>query len=107
MPRATSGGASCRVPISPQISNRVGHVQGGILLGLAEATASAAVPRHSAVSTISAWYISPGQGTALSVRSRVVHAGRSFAVVRTEIRNADRRLVLEAMSNHASISSDR
>jgi uncharacterized protein (TIGR00369 family) len=107
MPRATSGGASCRVPISPQIGNRVGHVQGGILLGLAEATASAAVPSQSAVSTISAWYISPGQGTALSVRSRVVHAGRSFAVVRTEIRNADRRLVLEAMSNHASISSDR
>lgn len=103
LPKTASGGASCRVPITPQIGNRVGHVQGGILLGLAQATASAAVPRHPAVSTISAWYISPGQGEALRVSSKVVHAGRSFAVVKTEIRNADRALVLEAMSNHASV----
>jgi acyl-coenzyme A thioesterase PaaI-like protein len=102
-PKPTSGGASCRVPIGPQIGNRVGHVQGGILFGLAQATASAAVPGHPAVSTISAWYISPGRGKCLNVRSKVVHAGRSFAVVRTEIRNADRSLVLEAMSNHASL----
>jgi len=102
LPKTTSTGASCRVPIGAQIGNRVGHVQGGILLGLAQATASAAAPGHPAVSTISAWYISPGRGASLSVRSRVVHAGRSFAVVRTEIRNADRSLVLEAMSNHAS-----
>jgi acyl-coenzyme A thioesterase PaaI-like protein len=91
------------VKIGPQIGNRVGHVQGGILLGLAQATASAAVPDHPAVSTVSAWYISPGQGKSLSVRSKVVHAGRSFAVVRTEIRNTDRSLVFEAMSNHASL----
>lgn len=102
MPKQTSTGAACRVRITPQIGNRVGHVQGGIMLGLAQATASAAVPRHPFVSTISAWYISPGHGKALSVRSKVVHAGRSFAVVKTEIRNADRSLVLEVMSNHAS-----
>ena len=102
LPKKTAGGASCRVPIVPQIGNRVGHVQGGIMLGLAQATAGAAVPAHPTVSTISAWYISPGRGDALSVRSRVVHAGRSFAVVRTEVRNADRSLVLEAMSNHAA-----
>lgn len=102
MPKATAGGAACRVRITPQIGNRVGHVQGGILLGLAQATASAAVPRHPYVSTISAWYVSPGHGRALGVRSKVVHAGRSFAVVKTEIRNSDRSLVLEVVSNHAS-----
>jgi acyl-coenzyme A thioesterase PaaI-like protein len=102
LPKATAGGATCRVKISPQIGNRVGHVQGGILLGLAQATASAAVPHHPAVSTISAWYISPGHGKSLTVRSKIVHAGRSFAVVKTEIRNADRSLVLDAVSNHAS-----
>jgi len=36
------------------------------------------------------------------VRSKIVHEGRSFAVVKTEVRNADRSLVLEAVSNHAS-----
>jgi len=109
MPRATATGAACRVKITPQIGNRVGHVQGGILLGIAQATASAAVPDHPAVSTVSAWYISPGQGKCLTARSKIVHAGRSFAVVRTEVRNADRTLVLEAVTNHASLSrrSDR
>jgi acyl-coenzyme A thioesterase PaaI-like protein len=102
LPKATSGGATCRVKIGPQIGNRVGHVQGGVLFGLAQATAAAAVPRHPAMSNISLWYISPGQGTSLSVRSRIVHAGRSFAVVRTEIKTSDGKLVLEAVTNHAA-----
>lgn len=103
LPKQTAQGATCRVRIGPQIGNRVGHVQGGVLFGIAQATASAAVPRHPAVSTISAWYISPGHGKALSVRSKVIHAGRSFAVVRTEIKNADGTLVLEAVSSHAAL----
>lgn len=101
-PKHTAAGASCRVAIGAQIGNRVGHVQGGIQLGLAQATAAAAVPRHPAVSNISAWYISPGRGESLTAQSKVIHAGRSLAVVRTEIRNADGGLVLEAVSNHAS-----
>ncbi len=102
MPRTTATGATCRVKIGPQIGNRVGHVQGGILIGLAQATAAAAVPQHPAISNISAWYISPGQGKALSIRSKVIHAGRSFAVVRTEVKNADGTRVLEVVSNHAA-----
>jgi acyl-coenzyme A thioesterase PaaI-like protein len=105
-PKHTTTGATCRVAIGAQIGNRVGHVQGGILLGLAQATASAAVPRHPAISNISAWYISPGRGESLTAQSKVIHAGRSLAVVRTEIRNADASLVLEAVSNHASRRKD-
>lgn len=105
LPKPTPNGATCRVKIGPQIGNRVGHVQGGILVGLAQATASAAVPRHAAISNISAWYISPGRGKALTAKSKVIHAGRSFAVVRTEVRNADRSLVLEAVTNHAAIGA--
>lgn len=102
-PKPAAGGAKCRVKIEPQIGNRVGHAQGGILLGLAQACASAAVPGHPAVSNISVWYLSPGQGKALMARSKVLHAGRSFAVVRTEIKNADGTRVLEAVSNHAAL----
>jgi acyl-coenzyme A thioesterase PaaI-like protein len=106
-PKHTATGATCRVKIGAQIGNRVGHVQGGILLGLAQSTAMAAVPRHPAISNISAWYISPGHGTSLTARSRVLHSGRSFAVVRTEIKNADGGLVLEAVSNHAARKSEK
>ena len=102
LPEATNYGARCSVKNGLHLGNRVGHVQGGILLGLAAATAKAAAPRHPALSGISAWFISPGKGKALRIRSKVLHAGRSFAVVRTEIRTTDGSRVLEAVSNHAA-----
>ncbi|HSN41762.1 MAG TPA: acyl-CoA thioesterase domain-containing protein [Burkholderiales bacterium] len=104
LPEHTHHGARCAVKNGPHIGNRVGHVQGGILLGLAAATAVAAVPRHPMLSGISSWFISPGKGKALRVRSKVLHAGRSFAVVRTEIKTADGTRVLETVSNHAANS---
>jgi len=102
LPVATKDGARCRVQIGPRLGNRVGHVQGGILFGLATATAQAAVPRHPMLSNVSAWFISPGRGEGLAIRSKIVHAGRSFAVVRTEVFTKDGTLVLEAVSNHAA-----
>jgi acyl-coenzyme A thioesterase PaaI-like protein len=102
MPQAVDKGAHCRVEIGPQHGNRVGHVQGGLLLGLAAVTAQAAAPRHPRLSAISAWFISPGQSASLDITSQPFHEGRSFAGVRTEIRNADGSLVLEVVSHHAS-----
>jgi acyl-CoA thioesterase len=80
----------------------VGHVQGGLLLGLAAITARAAAPRHPQLSAVAAWYISPGQGRALKIASKRFHEGRSFAAVRTEVRNADGTRVLEVVSHHAA-----
>ncbi len=102
LPVQTDAGARCTVRIGPQHSNRVGHVQGGLLLGLAAITAQAAAPRHPQLSGIAAWFISPGQGRALKLTSRRFHEGRSFAAVRTEIRNADGSRVLEVVSHHAA-----
>ncbi len=105
LPEPTGYGARCRVKNGPHLDNRVGHVQGGILLGLAAATAKTAVPRHPMLAGISAWFISPGKGKTLRVRSTVLHAGRSFAVVRSEIRTVEGALVLETVSNHAALNS--
>ena len=102
LPVATAHGARCTVRIGPHHGNRVGHVQGGLLLGLAAITGRAAVPRHPHLSAIAAWYISPGQGRALKIQSRRFHEGRSFAAVRTEIKNADGSRVLEVVSHHAA-----
>lgn len=102
MPAPTDQGARCRVKLGPQHGNRVGHVQGGLLLGLAAITARAAAPQHPQLSAIATWYISPGQGRALTITSRRFHEGRSFAAVRTEIRNADGSRVLEVVSHHAA-----
>lgn len=98
-------GAQSTVKNGPHIGNRVGHVQGGILLGLAAENAMAALTSHWALTGISAWYISPGEGRALKIRSRVVHHGRLVAVVRTQVtgRGTDQRSrkVLEVMTTHA------
>jgi len=102
LPVPTEAGSRCTVKLGPQHANRVGHVQGGLLLGLAAITARAAAPKHLQLSGISAWYISPGQGRALKITSKRFHDGRSFAAVRTEIRNADGTRVLEVVSHHAA-----
>jgi acyl-coenzyme A thioesterase PaaI-like protein len=102
VPRRSARGASNRVPIGPHIGNRVGHVQGGALLGLAATSARAAAPAEMMLSNVSAWYISPGRGEALSIRSRVLHAGRTIAVVRTEIKTPDGERVLEVLSHHVA-----
>jgi len=102
LPLQTETGSRCTVRIGPQHANRVGHVQGGLLLGLAAITARAAAPQHPQLSGISAWYISPGQGRALKITSKRFHDGRSFAAVRTEVRNANGSRVLEVVSHHAA-----
>ena len=80
-------------------------MQGGILLGLAAENAVAALTAHWQLTAISAWYISPGEGRALKIRSKVVHHGRLVAVVRTEVtgkgHDGKRRKVFELMTTHA------
>jgi acyl-coenzyme A thioesterase PaaI-like protein len=101
-PRQNAHGASNRVVIGPHIGNRVGHVQGGILFGLAATTACAAAPAAMMLSNASAWYISPGRGDKLEIRSRILHAGRNTVVVRTEIKTAGNERVVEAVSHHVA-----
>ena len=102
LPEAVEGGATCHTATGPHMANRVGHVQGGILMGLAAETARAAVPGHGVFSSIAAWFLSPGRGAFLDCRASIVHHGRSFAVVRSEITGENGVRVLEAMSAHAT-----
>lgn len=100
-----AGGAQSTVKNGPHIGNRVGHVQGGILLGLAAENAIAALTPHWTMTALSAWYISPGEGRSLKIKSKVVHHGRLIAVVRTEVscrgKDGRPRKVFELMTTHA------
>jgi acyl-coenzyme A thioesterase PaaI-like protein len=100
LPQVAPGGATCVMPNGPHVGNRVGYVQGGILLGLAAATATAALPDTWRLSAIAAAFISPGDGPALEARARIVHRGQRSSVVRTEVARSDGRRVLEALSTH-------
>lgn len=103
LPQATRDAASCVMPVGPHVGNRVGFVQGGVLLGLAAATAAAALPESWMLRTIAAAFISPGEGAALKAQANVVHHGRRVSVVRTEVTRSDGRRVLEVMSTHGAL----
>lgn len=101
MVKRAPNGAVGKLPIGMHVGNRVGHVQGGLLLNTALVTAEAAVSEHPILTGASAWYISPGQGKAIRSRSTILQSGRNIAVVRTELFGAENKRVLEVVSNHA------
>lgn len=82
--------------------NRVGHAQGGILIGMAAATAAFALPAGWLLSSVTAAYLSPGEGRVLHARSSVIHRGGTTAAVRTQIAGKGNRRVLEVLSTHAN-----
>lgn len=94
-------GASATMATGVHVGNRVGHVQGGILVGLGATTAGASLPATWRISAISAWFVSPGEGELLRAEATVWHHGRDTAVVRTEVALVGGRRVLEMVSAHA------
>jgi acyl-coenzyme A thioesterase PaaI-like protein len=100
VPESARGAASCAMTNGPHVGNRVGHAQGGILLGLAATTASAALPATWMLSAIAAAFISPGEGPTLKAQANVVHHGQRLSVVRTQVTRHDGRRVLDVMSTH-------
>lgn len=95
-----AAGARATLRNGPHIGNRVGHVQGGVSFAFGMATAQAALGPEWRLSNVTASYVSPGQGPILQARAAVVHRGRGTAVVRTRVIGAERRIVLEVLSNH-------
>jgi acyl-coenzyme A thioesterase PaaI-like protein len=99
--RKTATGASGTVANGPHIGNRVGHVQGGLTVAFAQATANAALSGDWMFNGITAGYVRPGEGARLTARATLVHQGRSTAVVRVEVFGQDKRRVLEATTTHS------
>ena len=100
IPEASQGKAHLRVRVAPHLGNRIGHIQGGLLLGTAVKVANAAAPQDMRLSNMSAYFVSPGIGPALDVHSDVTQQGRSLAIVRTQIIGGSGKLVLETTSQH-------
>ncbi len=96
--RPGASGATSRLAVTPQVANRVGHVQGGILLGQAMQTALATVLPGWAVSSISANYLAPGMGSTVLGKATPLHTGRSTAASRIQLRRSDRTPVVEAQA---------
>lgn len=98
---AVTHGAAGFLNNGPHVGNRVGHLQGGVTMGLGIATAEAALPPSWTLSAVTAWYISPGEGRVIRARSKIIHHGRLTSVVRTEITGKNKRRVMEMITTHA------
>lgn len=105
IPRRGEGSAQLNIKVTPHLGNRVGHVHGGVLLGMAAQAACAAAPADMRLSNIAAWYISPGLGPRLKVRSKAIQQGRNLAVVRTQVLGATGKLVLEVTTQHVAVGA--
>jgi acyl-coenzyme A thioesterase PaaI-like protein len=104
IPKRAEGKAHLSVRVTPHLVNRAGHAHGGLLLGTAVRVANAAVPSNMRLSNISCWFLRPGLGPRLKVRSTVVQPGRNLALVRTQITGASGKVVLDATSQHALLA---
>lgn len=100
-PHPIERGAHIVLQNGPHVGNRVGHVQGGITLGLALTAANAALGQDWMLSSVTASYVSPGEGETITARSHTIHRGKLTAVVRTEVTSSHGRQVLEVLTNHA------
>lgn len=96
--RPHTGGGWCRLTSSPHVSNRVGHVQGGVLVGQALSAARTAAPVGWRVSHLSLNFLSPGMAPGTLAHARLLHRGRSTAVARVETRGRDRRHLVETQA---------
>lgn len=100
----TSQGAKAVLANGPHVGNRVGHVQGGVTLGLALISANAALGEQWRCAGVNASYVSPGMGTALVSETTVTHRGRLTAVTRTQVLSSDAKVVLDVMTHHACVN---
>ncbi|MGZ5087567.1 MAG: hypothetical protein ACXWGU_10765 [Usitatibacter sp.] len=97
----SENGAKGTMKNGAHVGNRVGHVQGGLLVGFGAATAVAALPATWSLASLTACFVSPGEGAYLHASAKVAHHGRETAVVQTEVTGAGGRRVLEVLTTHA------
>ena len=105
-PRHARGAAEATMDTGAHVGNRVGHVQGGILVGFGATCAIAALPSAWRLASATACFVSPGEGKQLHARSALVHRGMDTAVVRTEVTGVHERRVLELLTTHARGATD-
>lgn len=102
---ATEQGAVASLTNGSHVGNRVGHVQGGISMGLALRAARAALPGDWRPTGLSASFVSPGEGDEITAHATVIHKGRLTAVVNVRVFGVGGRIVLETLTNHTKIVS--
>lgn len=100
-PAVTGGGAAeYSFDCGSHVSNRVGDVQGGVLLGLAAHASAAALGAEWQLLDVSSQFVAAGTGPRLHVSAEVLRVGRNVATVGCTVSAEARQVVLRA---HATL----
>lgn len=91
--------AHCLVPAGQHVGNRVGHFQGGVLLGIAQHTACAGLGADWLLRDISAQFVEAGTGSHVQAQAQPVRVGRNAAFVECVLRGPQGEVVLAAQAN--------
>jgi len=91
--RAAAGGALLELTVTPELTNPLGSMHGGVTLCACDLVAQAAIEaagRPPRTASIHVAYVRPMPlGTTLRFTAQVTHLGRAFGVVRVTAINAD------------------
>lgn len=95
---AGEGAAECSIDCGMHVSNRVGDVQGGVLLGLAAHTSAAVLGDQWQLLDVAAQFVSAGKGPRLHARAQVLRAGRNTGSVGCTVTDEAGRVVLRSQA---------
>ena len=108
--RKHKDGVTCTVPLRPELWNTNGVVHGGIIASIADEVAWHAIlhlldkPRAMTTSELKVNYLRPLEGSKAVSRGYVLKSGRTLAVTRIDIWDANKRLVAHATVTYAFLS---
>jgi acyl-coenzyme A thioesterase PaaI-like protein len=102
VPQVRDGRAECRLSHGLHVGNRVGDIQGGILLGLAIHTSVAVLPGEWQLVDIAAQFVAAAPGKSVLARAEAVRIGRNIATIECRILDEAGNLVLTSSATFAS-----
>jgi acyl-coenzyme A thioesterase PaaI-like protein len=98
VPQSGEGWAECRLNRGLHVSNRIGDIQGGALLGLAALTSTAVLPRDWRLVDVSAQFLAPSAGSWVRARAGTIRLGRNIAYIECRVTDEAGQLVLTAQA---------
>ncbi|MDR6858786.1 PaaI family thioesterase [Variovorax guangxiensis] len=104
VPQSGEGWAECRIGRGLHVGNRVGDVQGGILLGLAAQTSAAVLPQGWTLADLSAQFLAASSGPSVCARAEARRVGRNVANIECRITDDAGHTTLTAQATLARMA---
>lgn len=97
-PMTEESGARCRIDAGLHVSNRVGHIQGGILMAVAAKTCAAAAPPGWLLLDLSVQYVEAASGAWVQACATPLRVGRNSASIECRVQDPEGRTTLCAQA---------